>query len=65
MEAVTTATIEPVMESGTDAKYAQFLGDCPMFERMLTDQSSLPHKYWLELTRRSRRNAWTSALPTR
>gem|GEM_PF-4749008 len=53
------------MESGTDAKYAQFLGDCPMFERMLTDQSSLPHKYWLELTRRSRRNAWTSALPTR
>jgi len=41
------AVVEPVMGFCTDAQHAQFLNDCPTFERMLTDDGILLLKYWL------------------
>ncbi|MEW5834812.1 MAG: polyphosphate kinase 2 [Pseudomonadota bacterium] len=41
------AVVEPAMGFCTQAQYAQFLDDCPAFERMLADSGILILKYWL------------------
>ncbi len=41
------AVVEPAMGFCTQAQYAQFLDDCPAFERMLADSGILLLKYWL------------------
>ncbi|GAB3027339.1 MULTISPECIES: polyphosphate kinase 2 [Oleiagrimonas] len=41
------AGVEPLMGFCTQAQYAQFLDECPIFERMLADDGILLLKYWL------------------
>ncbi|KGI77189.1 polyphosphate kinase 2 [Oleiagrimonas soli] len=41
------AGVEPLMGFCSQAQYAQFLDDCPIFERMLADDGILLLKYWL------------------
>ncbi|HEX5304816.1 MAG TPA: polyphosphate kinase 2, partial [Dyella sp.] len=41
------AVVEPAMGFCSQAQYAQFLDDCPAFERMLADSGILILKYWL------------------
>jgi polyphosphate kinase 2 len=41
------AVVEPAMGFCSQAQYAQFLDDCPAFERMLADSGILIFKYWL------------------
>lgn len=41
------AVVEPAMGFCSQAQYAQFLDDCPAFERMLADSGILLFKYWL------------------
>jgi polyphosphate kinase 2 len=41
------AGVERVMGYCTDAQYRQFLADCPVFEKMITDDGIILLKYWL------------------
>ena len=41
------AGVERVMGFCTNEEYQRFLADCPVFERMLTDDGVLLMKYWL------------------
>src|SRR5262249_47411273 len=41
------AGVERVMGFCSDDEYRRFLGECPVFERMLTDDGILLFKYWL------------------
>eukprot|EP00756_Hemistasia_phaeocysticola_P007324 Hpha_TRINITY_DN14217_c0_g1::TRINITY_DN14217_c0_g1_i1::g.22236::m.22236 len=45
------AGVERVMGFCTDAQYQDFLRDCPVFEKMLTDSGIILRKYWLDITR--------------
>ena len=41
------AGVEHVMGFCTDEEYKRFLGECPVFEKGLTDDGILLYKYWL------------------
>ncbi len=41
------AGVEHVMGFCTDAQYQRFLADCPVFEKMITDDGTIVLKYWL------------------
>jgi len=41
------AGVERVMGFCSDAQYARFLADCPVFEKMLVDDGIILLKYWL------------------
>ena len=41
------AGVERVMGFCSDEQYRRFLAECPVFERMLTDDGILLYKYWL------------------
>lgn len=44
------AGVERVMGFCTDEEYWQFLHQCPMFERMLTEAGILLRKYWFSVS---------------
>jgi polyphosphate kinase len=41
------AGVEKIMGFCTEAEYRQFLAQCPVFEKLLTDSGTLLLKYWL------------------
>jgi polyphosphate kinase 2 len=46
------AGVEKVMGFCSEAQYAQFLHDCPTFERMLVEDGILLFKYWFSVDQR-------------
>ena len=59
------AGVERVMGFCSDEQYRRFLDDCPVFERMLTDDGILLFKYWLAVdqTEQERRFAERASDP--
>ena len=47
------AGVEPVMGFCTPAQHKQFLKDCPVFERLITNDGLILLKYWLSVDQRA------------